>query len=88
METNDNDEINKVELRKIPLANFIDILTQLYDEGADYVDIIGKPNDFQDIMQLVVREEYVDREAAAAAMEDNYVEQPAPLNTINLNDLV
>jgi len=48
-----------LKLRKIPLKMLLDGLTHLYNAGADYVDIIGKPDDIQDEIGLAVLEEYM-----------------------------
>ena len=76
-----------VELRKIPLAGFIDLLQELYEKGADYVDIIGKPNTQQDIISVVVKEEYVDVYNNGFT-EDDDISLPSGDEMINLNDLV
>jgi len=88
MET--NEEENVVELRKIPLAGFIDMLEMLYDKGADYVDIIAKPNQVQDVLSLVIREDYVDPYCNGFTGEEDDVilafgDTP---NTINPTDLL
>lgn len=48
-----------VILRKIFLAGFIDMLNELYDNGADYVDLIGSLSGRQDSIIVQVREEYI-----------------------------
>ena len=53
---------NLVSLQKIPLERFIDVLIELYDRGADFVDIVGSPDKEQDMMSIIVRLEYVDPE--------------------------
>lgn len=50
------------KLRKIPLLELIDILSQTYDRGADYVDIIGVPDNKGDIIQIQVLKEYMMKE--------------------------
>ena len=89
MET--NEEENVVELRKIPLAGFIDMLQELYDNGADYVDIIAKPNQQQDVISLIVREEYIDPACNNFVNEEEgplLIQNPLSLNSINLNELM
>jgi hypothetical protein len=46
-------------LQKIWLPSFIDILIEMYDRGANYVDIIGYPDGKQDTIQIIVKEEYL-----------------------------
>jgi hypothetical protein len=52
-----------MELRKIPLEMFIQILQELYDGGADFVDISGEMNDdsdaLRDTVKLTVKPEYL-----------------------------
>lgn len=51
-----------ITLRKIPLEGFIDILMRLYNKGADYIDIMGVPDEIQDMMSIFVRSEYINPE--------------------------
>ena len=39
---------NQVRLRKIPLGTFIDALLELYNEGLDFIDIVGTNDAIQD----------------------------------------
>lgn len=48
----------KVTLRKIPIETLIATLVEIYDKGADYVDIVGIPDDTQDEIGIIVKEEY------------------------------
>ena len=49
----------EVRFRKISLQMLIDTLTHIYNSGADYVDIIGIQNDEQDVINIVVKEDYM-----------------------------
>lgn len=49
-------------IKKIPLKDFISILIELYDGGADFVDFTGKPEGEEDIIQLSVLQEYMSKE--------------------------
>ena len=40
----------------------MEILSELYNEGADYIDISGVPNVEQDVISIFVREEYMSEE--------------------------
>ena len=50
-------------LRKIPLGPFIDILQDLFDNGADFIDLSGDVNDEgespRDSLKITVRPEYL-----------------------------
>ena len=48
----------EVTLKKIPLKLFIEVLTDAWNKGADYVDIIGIPDDFQYNIGISIKEEY------------------------------
>jgi hypothetical protein len=51
-------ENNEVIFKKIPLKVFIDILHDAWDKGADYIDIMGIPDNVQDNIAVAIREEY------------------------------
>lgn len=57
-----NEEEGMMMLEKIPLGEFIDILVDLFDKGADYIDLVGTPNIKQDGIQIIVRKEYIAEE--------------------------
>jgi len=56
-----------MQLRKIPLAELLTILTDLYDDGVDYIDISGTSitsmedgGEYpQDIIKITVRPDYI-----------------------------
>ncbi len=45
-------ENNPVQIRKIHLDGFIEILVELYNKGVDYIDITGVPDGDQDRMAI------------------------------------
>jgi hypothetical protein len=47
-------ENEKVILKKIPLQLFIQVLKEVWNNGADYIDIIGVPNEVQDSIEIAV----------------------------------
>jgi 3-dehydroquinate dehydratase len=51
-----------ITLQKIPIKNLMEILSELYNEGADYVDISGMPDEDQDVISIFVREEYMNED--------------------------
>ena len=53
---------NKVVLRKIPLEIFIDVLMDIYEQGVDFVDIVGINNEIQDEIGVMFTKEYVNAE--------------------------
>ena len=50
-------------LRKIPLGTFIDILQDLFDNGADFIDLVGDEDNGtespRDSIKITVRPEYL-----------------------------
>lgn len=49
---------NELRLKKIPLKPFLEALTDIYNRGVDYVDIIGAHGDEQDSIGIAIKEEY------------------------------
>lgn len=49
-------------IRRIHVESLMQILHQIYDRGADYVDIEGVINDGQDIIRLHFQDSYIDPE--------------------------
>lgn len=47
------------KFHKIPLKIMLDILSALYNSGANFVDIIGIPDQEQDTLGISVKEEYM-----------------------------
>lgn len=90
-----------LKLRKIPLEPLIQILQDLYDSGADYIDLSGEQNDNgdtpKDIIQITVKPEYIiDNEESDEAqdVELDFTEDNSPivekksLSEDDLNDLI
>jgi hypothetical protein len=55
-----------MQLRKIPLGPFIEILQDLFENGADFIDISGDNDDEgespKDIIKITVKPEYLSDE--------------------------
>jgi hypothetical protein len=49
----------QVNIKKIPLDTFIDVLMDLYNKGVDYIDITGVTNDHSDKMAISFTSEYM-----------------------------
>ena len=56
------EERKQIKLHRIPLKDFLDILESFYEVGADYVDIIGVPDEEQDSIGVAVKPEYFNKE--------------------------
>lgn len=82
---------NEVVLKKIPLKILLDILTDAWDSGADFIDLIGTPDQVQDSIAIAVREEYYSKDDGSS-VEDGYDieigESSKTLDDIDLTDLI
>jgi len=52
----------ELRLRKIPLEAFLDALLELYNEGLDYIDLVGTPDSVQDTIGILFTKEYMSKE--------------------------
>ena len=92
-----------LKLRKIPLGPLIEILQDLYDSGADYIDLSGEQNDgngdsSKDIIQITVKPEYIlheeDAEDITQEVKLDYSGDDVPdtttrtLSDDDINDLI
>jgi hypothetical protein len=80
----DNGELR---FRKISLRLLLDTLTHIWNSGADYVDIIGIRGDEQDVINIVVQEDYMTDEELEEYDEDDD-EDEAPLSDEDINNLI
>lgn len=69
--------------KKIPLKVFLDILHDAWEKGADYVDIVGIPDEVQDNIAVAIREEYMNVNPEDEFEIDVELEHP---NDKNLSD--
>ena len=81
----DNGELR---FRKISLRLLLDTLTHIWNSGADYVDIIGIRGDEQDVINIVVQEDYMTDEELEEYDEDDEEEDEAPLSDEDINNLI
>ena len=49
---------NELRLNKIPLEPFLEALTDIFNRGVDFVDIVGTPGENQDSIGIIIKEEY------------------------------
>jgi hypothetical protein len=84
-----------MKLNKIPLAQFISILEEIYDSGANYVDIEGYPDsdggELKDIIKLIIRPEYLTDEEDEEEIDDvdvTYEENNDKLSDEDISDLI
>ena len=98
----ENNKKKEVILRKIALQKFIETLVEVYNSGADYVDIIGTPDENQDTIGIVVHEEYLSKDELEIEFitdDEDEEEEPytkidpltgdiIPLSDEDINDLI
>ena len=79
----------EVRFRKINLRLLLDTLTHIWNSGADYVDIIGIRGDEQDVINIVVQEDYMtDEELEEYDEDDEEDDDEAPLSDEDINNLI
>lgn len=78
-----------MRFRKISLELLLDTLTHIWDSGADYVDIIGIQGDEQDVINIVVKEDYMSDDIEEYEEEDDDEDSPLPpLSDEDINNLI
>ena len=79
-------------LRKIPLEGLIQILTNLFEDGADFIDISGVQDDREDgpvdVIKITVKPEYMSDDSELEIEVDIEGEKPNSLSEEDLNDLI
>jgi hypothetical protein len=65
----------ELRLRKIPLEQFLDALLELYNEGLDYIDLVGTPNSVQDTIGILFTKDYMNKEMREFYDEANNEEE-------------
>ena len=74
----------EIRFRKISLQLLLDTLTHIWDSGADYVDIIGIQGEDQDVINIVVQEDYMSDDIEEYEEDDD---RP-PLSDEDINNLI
>ncbi len=76
----------EIRFKKISLQLLLDTLTHIWDAGADYVDIIGIQGEDQDVINIVVKEDYMSEEDHDVYDEEE--EEDTPLSDEDINNLI
>lgn len=67
-----------LKLRKIPLEPLIQILQDLYESGADYIDVSGEQNGeegaIKDLIQITVKPNYMNKLDKDSHVEIDYTD--------------
>ena len=87
-------------LRKIPLGPFIEILTDLFENGADFIDLSGDENNDgetpRDTLKVTVKPEYLSLDEEEEDIIDygmdflinNETDTPTSLSKDDIEDLI
>jgi hypothetical protein len=79
-------------LRKIPLEGLIQILTNLFEEGADFIDISGEQDNREegpiDIIKITVKPEYMSDDSEVEIEVDIQEERSNSLSEDDINELI
>jgi hypothetical protein len=78
----------EIRFRKISLQLLLDTLTHIWDAGADYVDIIGIQGEDQDVINIVVKEDYMSEEENDVYDEEEEEEDNDTLSDEDINNLI
>ncbi len=79
----------EIRFRKISLELLLDTLTHIWDSGADYVDIIGIQGEDQDVINIVVQEDYMSDEPIDESEDDDDDDDTPPtLSDEDINNLI
>ena len=84
---------HEIKLTKIPLGKFVSILSGLYNQGVEFIDIIGIVDEEEDYVGISINREYLSEEVRkkfdSAKDEDDFLSK---LNNNqfddDLNDLI
>ena len=78
-------------LRKIPLEGLIEILTNLFEEGADFIDISGEQDNRENgsihIIKITVKPEYMSDDSEVEIEVDIEEDKPS-LSEDDINELI
>lgn len=90
-----------MRLRKIPLGPILEILQELFENGADYIDISGTNDDEgespRDTIKITVKPEYLMDYGDSDVLEldqeiemdfSNNIDVPKSLSDEDINDLI
>lgn len=79
---------NEIRLKKIPLKVLLEALTDIYNRGIDYVDILGVPGEEQDSIGIAIKEEYFSKDTDDEEEEEDILPSSKDLSDDDLNQLI
>lgn len=75
-----------VKLEKIGLSHLLEVLTEMHDRGADYIDIEVDMNVGADSMSIIVKKEYITDDESGRGLDDDVEEERSKNENIILNE--
>lgn len=81
-------EENKTIIQKVPLEALLNILEEIWNKGANFIDIIGisNPETKEDSLGIIVHKEYLEKGHDFENLD--FSESNIPLSEKDLNDLI
>lgn len=70
-------ENTEITIKKVPLKALLDILQEVWEKGADYVDIIGVTGDVENNVLIAIRDDYMNNEEEEDEEEEKSPEEEA-----------
>jgi len=58
---------DNIKIRKVPVEAFLNLLSDLFEQGVDYIDIIGMLDEKQDTIGIAFSKDYMSED-----MQDNF----------------
>jgi len=79
-----------VRLNKVPISSLLEVLTQLFEEGVDYIDLEGhsKSKGENDMLKITVRPEYYSNEPDLEIEIEQQIRKTDSLSDEDINDLI
>lgn len=77
---------NKLVVKKVDLESFIEILTELWEKGIDFVDIHVGEDDKKISLSFI--EEYLSEEAKNHLKDEMNELPPTDIKDLNIDDLI
>lgn len=74
--------------KKVPLFSLLEILTDLYEEGVNFIDISGENiSSVKDIIHIDIQPNYIDEKYESEEVTNEEI-KVTKLSDDNLNDLI
>jgi hypothetical protein len=75
-----------MRIRKIDVLQLLNVLSDVYNSGVNYIDIIGKKGEDEDTLGIQFLRDYIDPEYVDNFKEIEEAEEKIETRNINLSD--